>query len=68
MHGGDGADFIRADDAGIDAVNAGSGEDVVEAHDDAGTDTITYGEGTDTVDFDARVDVVAIDCENHDPH
>jgi hypothetical protein len=49
-------------------VNAGSGDDVAEAHDDAGTDTIAYGEGTDAVNFDARVDVVATDCENTHPH
>jgi hypothetical protein len=68
MRGWDGADLIRADEAGIDAVNAGSGDVVVDAHDDAGTDTITYGEGTDTVGFDARVDAVAADCENSGPH
>jgi hypothetical protein len=68
MLGGDGADFIRADDAGIDEVSADSGDSVSEAHDDAGTDTNTCGEGTDTVDFDAERDVVAADCENIDPH
>jgi hypothetical protein len=54
--------------AGIDPVNAGSGDDVVEAHEDAGIDTIDCGEGIDTVDFDAGVDVVADNCENRDPH
>jgi Ca2+-binding RTX toxin-like protein len=68
MFGGDGADFIRADESGIDEVSAGSGNDVIEAHDDAGVDTITCGEGTDTVDFDAGVDEVAADCENRDRH
>jgi Ca2+-binding RTX toxin-like protein len=68
MFGGGGADFIRADDGGSDAVSAGSGDDVIEAHDDAGKDTIDCGDGTDTVDFDAGVDVVADNCENQDPH
>jgi RTX calcium-binding nonapeptide repeat (4 copies) len=69
MLGGDGADFIRADDAGRDTVRAGSGNDVIEAHDDAGKDTINCGDGTDTVDFDGGGDdVVAADCENRDPH
>ena len=52
MRGGGGADFIRADDTGIDRVSAGPGNDVIEAHDDPGTDTIDCGDGTDTVDFD----------------
>ena len=68
MLGGGGADFIRADDAGIDEVIAGIGADVIEAHDDAGVDTIDCGDGVDTVDFDAGVDVVAANCENQDPH
>ena len=68
MLGGGGADFIRADEAGIDEVSAGIGADVIEAHDDAGIDTIDCGDGVDTVDFDAGVDVVAANCENLDPH
>jgi len=67
MLGGGGVDFLRADDAGLDSVSAGSGDDVIEAHDDAGTDTIDCGDGTDTVDFDAGVDVVADNCEIRDP-
>ena len=53
MLGGGGADLMRADDSGIDTVNAGSGDDVIDC-----------GDGTDTVDFD----VVAENCENQDPH
>ena len=67
MLGGDGADLIRADDDGIDSVNAGPGNDAIEAHDDAGVDSIACAEGTDTVRFDAGVDVVADDCESRDP-
>jgi hypothetical protein len=54
--------------AGIDPVNAGSGDDLVEAHEDAGKDTIDCGDGIDLVRFDAGVDVVADNCENRDPH
>jgi hypothetical protein len=68
MLGGDGADLIRADEGGIDKVRAGTGDDVIDAHDDPGTDTVDCGEGIDTVDFDAGVDVVAATCENQDPH
>ena len=49
-------------------MNAGSGDDVIEAHEDAGTDTIDCGDGIDLVRFDAEVDVVADNCENRDPH
>jgi hypothetical protein len=49
-------------------VNAGSGDDLVEAHEDAGKDTIDCGDGIDLVRFDAGVDVVADKCENRDPH
>jgi hypothetical protein len=68
MLGGDDADLIRADEGGADTVNAGSGDDVIDAHDDPGIDTIDCGDGIDTVDFDAGVDVVADNCENRDPH
>ena len=68
MVGGDGADFVRADDDGTDTVIAEAGNDVIEAHDDAGVDTIDCGDGIDTVDFDAGVDVVAANCERRDPH
>jgi Ca2+-binding RTX toxin-like protein len=68
MLGGDGPDFVRADDAGRDSVIAGSGNDVIEAHDDAGVDTIDCGDGTDTVDFDAGDDEVEDNCEIRDPH
>jgi Ca2+-binding RTX toxin-like protein len=66
MLGGDGPDQIRADDDGADTVDAGAGNDVVEAHDDEGIDTIVCGDGTDSVRFDAGVDVVAPDCERQD--
>jgi len=68
MRGGGGVDLIRADEGGTDTVSAGTGDDVIDAHDDPGIDTIDCGEGIDTVDFDAGVDVVADNCENRDPH
>src|SRR5918998_4360532 len=68
MLGGDGADLIRADDPGTDSVTAGSGDDVVVAHEDDGIDTIDCGDGIDLVRFDAGVDVVADNCERRDPH
>ncbi len=49
-------------------MSAGPGDDVIEAHDDTGKDTIDCGDGIDSVDFDRGVDVVADNCENHDPH
>ena len=49
-------------------MNAGTGNDLVEAHEYAGKDTIGCGDGIDLVRFDAEVDVVADNCENRDPH
>ena len=45
MLGGGGADLMRADDSGIDTVNAGSGDDVIDC-----------GDGTDTVEFEVVVE------------
>ena len=68
MNGGDGPNLIRADDSAVDAVSAGSGDDVIEAHEDAGKDAIDCGDGIDSARFDAGVDVVADNCERRDPH
>ncbi len=56
------ADTAEADGGAKEVINAGAGNDGIEANDGL-PDQIKCGDGTDTVDNDS-VDSVSADCEN----